>query len=81
MLYNFTYTTSARDVQRHYRKLFDTVRATKQPLVVMRRNRPDVAIVDVKYLEELEAVGSVMRSLKEVRQGKAKRLRSLANLS
>lgn len=72
---------SSRDIQRNYRVLFDRVKKTKRPLLVLQNNKPDVAIIDVSKFEELEAVSSVLRSLKEIKQGKTKLLNSLADLS
>lgn len=76
----FPETTSSREIQRNYRQLFDKVRKTKKPLIVMRNNKPDVAIIDMERLEELEAIASVMKSYREIKTGKAKILTSLANL-
>jgi len=72
--------TTAREIQRNYRRLFDAVKMSKKPLIVMRNNKPEVAIIDIKKLEELEAVASVLRSLKEIKEGKAKLLTSLVDL-
>lgn len=72
--------TTSREIQRNYRRLFDTVRKTKKPLIVMRNNKPDVAIIDIKKLEELEAIASVLRSLREIKEGRARLLTSLASL-
>ena len=76
----FPKTTSAREIQRNYRKIFDHVKRTKQPVVVMKNNKPQVAIVDYKKLEEMEAVELVWRSYKEAQEGKAKIFKSLADL-
>ena len=47
----------------------------------MRNNKPDVAIVDAKKLEEMEAILAVLQSREDARQGKAKVLKgSLADL-
>jgi prevent-host-death family protein len=72
--------TTAKDIQKNYRRVFDYVKKTQRPVVVMRNNKPDVAIVDVKKLEEMEAVIDVLQSREEVRQGKAKPLKSLKDL-
>lgn len=69
-------TTTAREIQRNYRKIFDLVKKTKEPIVVMKNNRPDVAIVDVKKLEEMEAIITVLQSREEARAGKAKVLKN-----
>lgn len=72
--------TSSREIQRNYRKLFDTVKRSKKPLIVMRNNKPEVAIVDIKKFEEFQALASLIRSLKQIREGKAKILTSLSEL-
>ncbi len=77
---SFPKVTSAREIQRNYRKLFDFVKRTKKPLIVMRNNKPDVAIIDFNKLEEYEAVSSIIQSMQEIRAGKAKKLSSLADL-
>lgn len=77
----FPNVTSAREIQRNYRKLFDFVKKTKKPLIVMRNNKPEVAIIDYKKLEELEAVETVFQSVKQIKQGRAKLLKgSLVDL-
>lgn len=79
-MFTFPETTTAKDIQRNYRKLFDLVKKTKKPLIVMRNNKPEVAIVDITKLEQFEAITSVARSLKQIKEGKAKLLTSLSDL-
>lgn len=76
----FPRTTTAREIQRNYKKVFSTVKRTKEPVFVMKNNRPEVAIVDVKKLEEMEAIFAVLESREEIRQGKGKVLRTLKDL-
>lgn len=76
----FPRTTTAREIQRNYKKVFSTVKRTKETVFVMKNNRPEVAIVDVKKLEEMEAVLEVLQSYQEAKEGKTKELISLANL-
>lgn len=76
----FPRTTTAREIQRNYKKVFSAVKRTKEPVFVMKNNRPEVAIVDVKKLEEMEAILAVLESREEVRQGKGKALISLKDL-
>ena len=73
-------TTTAKDLQKNYRKIFDWVKKTKEPVVVMRKNKPDVAIIDAKKLSEIEAIMEVLQSREEIRAGKGKVLRSLKDL-
>lgn len=76
----FPRTTTAREIQRNYKKVFSTVKRTKEPIFVMKNNRPEVAIIDVKKLEEMEAILAVLESREEIRQGKGKVLGSLRDL-
>lgn len=76
----FPKTTTAKELQQNYRKVFDLVKKTKEPVFVMRNNKPDVAIIDAKKLEEMEAILAVLQSREEARQGKTKVLKSLVDL-
>ncbi|MDP2721097.1 MAG: type II toxin-antitoxin system Phd/YefM family antitoxin [bacterium] len=76
----FPKTTTARDIQRNYRKVFDEAKKSKEPVFVMKNNKPDVAIIDATKLEEMEAVLAVLESREEARVGKAKVLNSLEEL-
>lgn len=66
--------TTAKDIQKNYRKIFDEVKRTGEPVVVMRNNEPDVAIIDAKKLEEMQAILDVLES-REARKGKVKELK------
>ena len=48
----FPQTISARDIQRGYKKVFDRVKKTNQPVVVMSNNNPQGAVVSMKTLEK-----------------------------
>lgn len=52
MLLPTTNTVSARDVQRNYRKIVERVKKKNQPVVVIRKNQPEVAIVSLDILAE-----------------------------
>lgn len=73
-------TTTAREIQRNYRKIFDMVKKTKEPIVVMKNNKPEVVIVDAKKLSEMEAIMAVLESKAEADAGKMKLLKSLKDL-
>lgn len=80
-MFSFPKTTTAREVQRNYRRIFDLVRRTKEPVVVMRNNLPDVVIIDVEKLAEMEAIITVLQSREEAKKGKTKELKgSLVDL-
>lgn len=72
---NFPKTTTAKALQRNYRRVFDLAKKTQEPIIVMRNNKPDVAIIDVKKLEEMEAILVVLESREEARKWKAKVLK------
>lgn len=50
--FSFPTTISARDIQRGYKKVFDTVKKTKKPVVVMANNSPQAAIISLEMLEK-----------------------------
>lgn len=45
---------SVEDMIRNYRQVFDKVKLDKKPMIILRRNYPDVALVDVTWLRETE---------------------------
>lgn len=49
-----TTTVTARDILRNYKEVFDKVKKTKQPAVVISRKEPQVAIVSLDDLERLK---------------------------
>ncbi|MBF8249421.1 MAG: Antitoxin [Candidatus Levybacteria bacterium] len=83
-------TVSSSDIQKKYREIFDEVKRTKEPVIVLHGNKPDVAIVDYGYLEELEresyekevedTLRVVIEGRKEYRAGKTIKAKSLADL-
>ena len=83
-------TVSSSDIQKKYREIFDEVKKTKEPVIVLTGNKPDVAIVDFNYLEELkqesyekelkEAIEIIRAGDKELKAKKTKILPSLAHL-
>ena len=83
-------TISSSEMQKKYRKVFDEVKKTKEPVIVLTGNKPDVAIVDFSYLEELkqasyekelkDALESIRAGDKELKAKKTKVLPSLAKL-
>lgn len=44
---------SVRDLQRDYRKIFNRVKSTKNPIIVSCRGRPEIAIVSLKFLQDI----------------------------
>ena len=47
-------TITARDMLRNYKEVFNKVKKTKQPAVVVSRKEPQVAIVSLDDLEKLK---------------------------
>jgi PHD/YefM family antitoxin component YafN of YafNO toxin-antitoxin module len=47
-------TTSARELQKGYRKIFNRVRETGEPVYVMSKNKLDVIIVSAEYLTNMK---------------------------
>ena len=89
-MFNFPKTTTVREIQRNYKKIFEDVKKSKKPIIVMKNNKPDVAVIDVKILEALEkrieeleledALNSIKQGEKEYREGKTIQANSLADL-
>ncbi len=79
-MFTFPKMTTAREIQRNYRKIFDEVKKTKEPIVVMKNNKPEVAIVDARELAEMQAIMDVLEAREEIRSGKGKLLKSLKDL-
>jgi len=83
-------TVSVSDIQKNYRKIFDKARRTKEPVVVLSNNKPDVVIMDMeslelmnKKLEEFEiedTLRAVEEGRKEYKEGKTIKVNSLADL-
>lgn len=71
----FPNTTTAKEIQRNYKKIFDLAKKTKKPIFVLKNNKPDVAIIDIGKLEEMEAIISVLQSREQSRQSKTKELK------
>lgn len=81
---------SVEELVRNYRTVFDKVKKTRKPMIVLRRNIPDIALVDVGYfrdveqklkeLEEEKVLKIVEEGRKEFKKGKAKVLKSITSL-
>ncbi|MBI2315264.1 type II toxin-antitoxin system Phd/YefM family antitoxin [Candidatus Daviesbacteria bacterium] len=79
-MFTFPKMTTAREIQRNYRKIFDEVKKTKEPIVVMKNNKPEVVIMDAKKLAEMQAIMDVLQSREQARQGKVNELKSFKDL-
>lgn len=89
-MFTFPKTTTVREIQRNYKKVFEEVKKSKQPVVVLKNNKPDVAIVDVERLEEMNkqleefetsaAIRSAQLGMNQYKRGKTVKVKSLAHL-
>lgn len=82
-------TASVREVQRNYKKLFDYVNKTKEPLFLLSNNKPKVVVLDIKVFEamakekeltEEEALEIIAQGDKEYQEGRTEILTSLKDL-
>ena len=83
-------TVSVSDIQKDYRKVFDSAKKTKEPIIVLSNNKPDVAIIDYDSLEDLRRIAyeaevrdtlrAVEEGRKEYKEGKTIKADSLADL-
>lgn len=81
---------SVEDVARNYRALFDRVKETKKPMVILKRNVPEVAIIDISWLkrvekklrriEEKRVLIMVKKGREELKKRKTKVLKSIVSL-
>lgn len=83
-------TVSVSDIQKNYRKVFDDAKKTKEPVIVLSNNKPDVAIIGYEDFENLrrvafevevqDALFAIEAGDKELKRGKTKKVDSLADL-
>lgn len=81
---------SVSDLQKDYRKVINKAKRTNKPVLVMRGNNPEVAVVDIKVMEDLskrleelelaDALEAIKEGDKELREGTIKTAKSLADL-
>lgn len=63
-------TISARQIQREYKQVLQLANETKEPIVVMARNKPLGAIIGLELLEKIQLELLVKQALKESKSGK-----------
>ncbi len=83
-------TISVTDIQKNYRKVFNIAKKTKEPVIVLSNNKPDVVIIDYKALEKLrrlaydaeikDALLAIEAGEKELKEGRTMKANSLAEL-
>lgn len=62
-------TVAIRDIQRHSEKVLKKIKASRKPTILIARNKPQIALVNLDYLEELEAAketADIMKDPEEV---------------
>ncbi|MFA4814880.1 MAG: type II toxin-antitoxin system Phd/YefM family antitoxin [Candidatus Gracilibacteria bacterium] len=84
-------TASPRDIQRNYRTLFDEVRTSEEPLLILNNNQPDVVVISYaeysaltssrEEYEQTMARAAIENYESEKKTGKLKALSSLADLA
>ncbi len=47
-------TVSSKDMQTSYKVVFEKAMVLREPIVVLKNNKPQVAIVSIDYLEDLQ---------------------------
>ncbi|OGY32278.1 MAG: hypothetical protein A3A61_04290 [Candidatus Woykebacteria bacterium RIFCSPLOWO2_01_FULL_43_14] len=82
--------TSAAQLQRNFRKVIEEAKEDKEPVVILRHNKPEAAVVDIETFEtlsqkaglydEITALEALKQSEEEYQLGKAKKLTSLSSL-
>lgn len=81
-------TVSVSDIQKNYRRVFDRAKKTKEPVIVLSNNKPDVVIMDIESLDDLnrklealeieDTLRAVEEGERELKEGKTKTAASLA---
>lgn len=51
---NLSNLVSVSEIQKNYRQIFDRVKRTKEPIILMRENKPDIALMDMKTFADLQ---------------------------
>ncbi len=83
-------TVSVSEIQKNYRKIFDDAMESKNPVIVLSNNKPDVVIIDYGTFEALrkaafeaeinDTLRVVAEGREEYKKGKSIQASSLADL-
>lgn len=73
-------TISARQIQREYKKVLQLANESKEPIVVMSKNKPLGAIIGIDLLEKIQLDMIVKQALKESKSGKTKAIETVRDL-
>lgn len=65
-------TVSARQIQREYKKVLEKANKSKEPIVVMSKNKPVGGIIGLDILEKLQLEAVYNEAMEEYRTGKTK---------
>jgi PHD/YefM family antitoxin component YafN of YafNO toxin-antitoxin module len=78
------------EVQKNYRTLFDQVKRSGLPLFLLRKNKPDVVILEPTFFQEIMykadlyeeelALNRIKKGQQEHKQGRSKILRTIVDL-
>ena len=83
-------TVSSKEIQTSYKAIFQKAMRLREPIVVLKNNKPQVAIMDIETLDEmkkkieelemLDALDSIRVYQEEKRKGKLRTIKSLKEL-
>lgn len=73
-------TISARQIQREYKQVLLLANKSKEPIIVMARNKPLGAIIGLDLLEKLQVEAVLKEALEEYKAGKTKSVSTTAEL-
>lgn len=73
-------TVSARQIQRGYKKVLEKANQSKEPIVVMARNKPVGAIIGLDLLEKLQIEAVLKEALEDYKAGKTKTISTIEEL-
>ena len=73
-------TISARQIQREYKKILEKANKSKEPIVVMARNKPLGALIGLDLLEKLQLEAVLNEALEEYKAGKTKTVSTMEEL-
>lgn len=65
---NLSNLVSVSEIQKNYRQIFDRAKRTKEPIILMRENEPDIALIDVKTLDTMQKTIAEYESWKETQE-------------
>lgn len=73
-------TVSARQIQRDYKSVLEKANKSKEPIIVMSKNKPQGAIIGLDLLEKLQIETVLKEALEDYKAGKTKSIRTQKDL-